>query len=85
MNKEIALGKEAKDKVTGFKGILVGKADYLFGCTQYAIKPKVDKQGKPVDNEWFDEGRIEIIGKGIAPAAVRVKKNGGPNTDAPKI
>ena len=85
MNKEIKLGKEAKDKVTGFKGIIIGKADYLYGCTQYALKPKVDKSGKPMDTEWFDDGRIEIIGQGVAPKEVRGTKNGGPNEDAPKI
>ena len=34
------LGKKAKDKITGFEGIIVGKIIYLFGCNQYGIAPK---------------------------------------------
>ena len=85
MVKEIKLGVEAKDKVTGFKGTIIGKAEYLYGCIQYALKPKVDKEGKPVDSCWFDEGRIEIIGKGITAEEVAGEKDGGPNEDAPRI
>lgn len=79
------LGKEAKDKITGFTGIITGKVIYLFGCNQYGITPKVDKKDcKTGSTEWFDEGRIEIIGKGVIPEEVKVKKNGGPNRDCPK-
>ena len=79
----IELGREAKDKITGFKGILIGKAEYLFGCTQYCIVPKVSKDNTKNGGLWFDEGRLEIIGNGILPKEVRVKKNGGPNMDSP--
>jgi hypothetical protein len=77
------LGKEAKDKVTGFEGIIIGKITYLYGCNQYGISPKA-KDGKVLDTNWFDEGRIEIIGNGIKPEEVRVEKNGGDNRDCPK-
>ena len=76
------LGKEAKDKITGFKGIIVGRVEYLFGCNQYGIAPKsIGTDGKLNDTNYFDEGRIEIIGKGILPKEVRVEKNGGENID----
>lgn len=78
------IGKEAKDKITGFKGIIIGRADYLFGCSQYGLSPKIDKEGKVGVVNWFDEGRVEIIGKGIDPKEVKADKNGGPNSDAPK-
>ena len=26
------LGKRAKDKITGFEGVIIGKTTYLFGC-----------------------------------------------------
>jgi len=77
------LGKEAKDKITGFDGIIIGKINYLFGCSQYGISPKcVD--GKVNGTEWFDEGRVEVIGNGIAPKEVKVEKNGGVNRDCPR-
>lgn len=77
------LGKEAKDKVTDFSGIIVSKVEYLFGCNQYGIAPK-SVDGKIGETYYFDEGRIEITGNGIAPEEVRVEKNGGINRDCPK-
>lgn len=56
------LGIEAKDKVTGFKGIIVGRADYLTGCSQYALQPKIEKDTWK-ENKWFDENRLDIVGK----------------------
>ena len=79
----IRLGFKAKDKITGFEGILIGKASYLYGCDQYAITPPV-RDGKTVDTQWFDEGRVEIIGSGILPEEVQVEKPGGPNRDCPR-
>lgn len=77
------LGKKGRDKITGFEGIITGKAIYLYGCSQYNLVPPA-KDGVIGSTEWFDEGRIEIIGEGVAPEDVRVEKNGGPNRDAPK-
>ena len=80
----IKLGQEAKDKITGFKGILIGKIEYLTGCDQYGITPKSKGGQKSTGTEWFDEGRIEVIGTGVLPEEVKTKKNGGPNRDAPR-
>ena len=76
------LGKRAKDKITGFEGVIVGKTSYLFGCDVYGITPE-SKEGKLNDTCWFDEGRVEILGDGIDPAEVRVNKNGGMGMHAP--
>lgn len=78
------LGKKAKDKITGFTGIIIGKITYLFGCDQYGIAPTIGKDGKPGETNWFDEGRIQIIGKGVDPKSVKVAKPGGINRDAPR-
>jgi len=79
----INLGQRGRDKVTGFEGILTGRAEYLYGCMQYCLVPPA-KDGKCGDSQWFDEGRIEVIGAGINPEDVQVEKNGGPNRDAPR-
>ena len=79
------LGKKAKDKVTGITGIIIGKANYLFGCAQYAISTQVDKPGETSVTRWFDEGRVKIVGAGIKPSSVKARKNGGLNEDAPSI
>jgi len=77
------LGKQAKDKITGFEGIITGKALYLYGCTQYGLAAPM-KDGKIANAEWFDEGRIEITGHGISAIEVQGEKPGGPNRDCPK-
>lgn len=78
------LGKKAKDKITGFTGIITSKINYITGCDQYGLTPAVSKEGKIGDSQWFDENRIKIIGKGVSIASVRGKINGGPNRDCPK-
>lgn len=85
MRFKFKLGAEAEDKVTGFKGIIVGRIEYLYGCTQYGIKPQELHNKETIDVTYFDEGRIKIIGKGIHAKEVTVKEKGCENhSDAPK-
>ena len=77
------LGKEAKDKITGFTGIITCKINYLYGCTQYGLTPMVDKDGKYPDTKWFDEGRLEIIGEGVNVKDVQTKNPGCENNEHP--
>jgi hypothetical protein len=79
----IKLGLKAKDKITGFEGILTGSATYLYGCDQYCVVPPVNEKGEIGQAQWFDEGRIEVTGKGVTPEEVQVEKPGGPNRDCP--
>lgn len=80
----IKLGVKAKDKVTGFEGIVTSKIDYLTGCTQYGITPPV-KDGKTGDTEYFDYRRLDVTGNGVTVEQVADTKNpGGPNRDAPR-
>lgn len=86
MHDEI-LGKLGRDKITGFEGIIIGVAYYLFGCAQYGLAPQTfnKESGKRADTEWFDEGRIEIIAEGIIAQEVSVEEPGADfNKDSPK-
>ncbi len=81
------LGKKAKDKITNFEGIIIGKISYLFGCDQYGIAGQNydAKEQKRAPTEWFDEGRVEILGDGIAASEVQVEKPGADfNFDTPR-
>lgn len=51
----IELGLKARDKITGFEGVITGRAQYLTGCDQYVLVPPV-KDGQVQKSEWFDEG-----------------------------
>ena len=58
------LGLMAQDSVTGFKGILVSKHEYLNGCVQYNLEGKSKAGDKPV-SFYVDEAQVKIIGKGV--------------------
>lgn len=70
------LGNTAKDKITGFEGILTARCEFLTGCNRYCIQPTTLKDGVPFDSIYFDEGQIEIIGVGISPSDVQGEENG---------
>jgi hypothetical protein len=74
----IELGNKAKDKITGFEGVLTARSQYITGCDQYAITAESEKKGQEPVICWFDEGRIEILAESIAPEDVQGEKNGGP-------
>lgn len=55
------LGKPARDKVTGFQGVITSLSFDLYGCVQAVITPAVDKEGKPQEGSWMDVTRLEIL------------------------
>ncbi len=82
----LELGQEAKDKITGFEGILTARYQYITGCDQYQISAQgLDKEGKLKEIFSFDEGRIEILGKGVDIKEVQTGKPGGPQRQSVHI
>lgn len=75
------LGKRAKDKITGFEGLLTARCEFLTGCNRYCIQPTELRDGKPVDSIYFDESQVEIIGEGVSPYEVTGEKNGNCSQD----
>jgi hypothetical protein len=53
------LGLEAKDRVTGFNGVIASVTFDLYGCVQAIVTPPVDKDGKTREGNWFDIKRLE--------------------------
>jgi hypothetical protein len=70
------LGKRAKDKITGFAGVITSRCEFLTGCNRYCIQPTKLEGGKPIESIYFDEDQIEIIGNGISSKSVTGKKKG---------
>lgn len=68
------LGVEIEAKVTKLKGIIVARAENLYGCNRYHIQPKVGKEMKVPDGWWIDEDDISVIGKGVV---AKPKDTGG--------
>lgn len=53
-------GVYVEHQVTGFKGVITARADYLTGCNQYLVTPPVDKEGKIVESMWVDEYALKV-------------------------
>jgi hypothetical protein len=54
-------GQTLRDVVTGFVGVATGRVEYLTGCTQFLLNPKVDDKNTPGEGRWFDEDRLEVL------------------------
>lgn len=70
------LGDKAKDRITGFTGIIIARTQWLTNCNTYALKYTKLHENKPMDAQWFDEPNIEIVKK--KEALEPKKKTGGP-------
>lgn len=72
----IKLGDKARDKVTGFTGIVFVRSEYLSGCTRVGLQPPVDKEGKVPESQHFDEPMLELVKAAIIPP--QPTADGGP-------
>lgn len=51
-----------KDRVSGYKGQVMGITFYETGCTHYGLAPlKVKDDGSVATWEWFDESRMVFV------------------------
>jgi hypothetical protein len=58
----VELGREYKDKITGFKGVAIGFVQYISGCNQGLLAPSVGEDGAMKDAQWIDEQRLTPVG-----------------------
>lgn len=77
----IDLGDKAKDRVSGFAGIVTAVYRYLNGCRRVQIDPDyLDKDGKTIDGKVFDIEQLELVSAGVIPV---MSQTGGPMDDPP--
>ena len=68
----VALGDKVRDKLTPLEGVVTGIADYL-GCKTVLVRPnKLNDKGEPVDAQWMDEERVEVIEAGFVKRQVQM-------------
>jgi len=79
----IELGDEVIDKITGFKGIVVAKTEYINGCIQYEVQPKIDKDGKIPESTNIDKETIELVVP--KKKIIQRSKFGGPMRSPPRM
>lgn len=78
----VQLGDEALDTVSGFRGVCVARTEWLNGCWRMTLQPRaLDKDGKPMEAQTFDDFQLEVTGPKAQPAGS--KTTGGPR-DAPQ-
>lgn len=78
-----AHGDEVEDKVTGYKGIVIGLTSWLFGCKRITVQSQERKDHQPVSALVFDEGTLRLVrARVIEIDPVQVASNpGGPDED----
>lgn len=57
----VSVGQTVKDVITGYEGVVVSRHEYLHGCTRLTVQTREMKDGKPIDEEVFDEQRVQIL------------------------
>lgn len=79
---QLELGALVKDKVTGFKGKIIARTEWLYGCRRYTVQPEgINKEGKLFDTANFDEDSLEVVKSGVSGT---VKDSGGPQPNVPR-
>lgn len=77
----IDLGDLAKDTITGYQGIVIGKTEWLHGCTRLILQAQTLHEGKPIDAITVDEPQCEVI---TSAAYTGSHDTGGPHGADPK-
>jgi len=74
------LGDEVKDDITGFKGVIEYRMQWLTNCNAYGVLPSgLDPHGKPKERQQFDEPRLKLL----KPKVVKEVRHTGGCKDMP--
>ena len=82
MNKEIELGDKVRCIHTGFEGTAICKSEFINGCVQWAILPKINKTSKTSkenimpEEVGIDSQSLEVVLK--KKVKMIKKETGGP-------
>lgn len=76
---KLKLGDEAKDRITGFQGIVVAVTEWISGCTRTTLQPPMGKDGKMPEGQTFDEPMLELVKS--SKVKVGPKDTGGPRPE----
>jgi len=68
--KEIVLGCEAQDLVSGFRGIVACRFEHMNGNTQYTLQPPMKKGATDTPKpRGFDGHMLKYVGAGVSASA----------------
>lgn len=66
----IKIGSLARDKISGFTGIVGARTQWINGCRRVLIEPKSLKDdGSVLEGVWFDIQMVEVVSEdtGLIP------------------
>lgn len=78
----VTLGCIARDKLTGFTGVVVAETKWLNGCLRWLIQSQTLKDGKTVD-ESFDAQQVEYVKDGPVMPPPAAKEPDAPAPSRP--
>jgi hypothetical protein len=74
---DLKLGDTVRDSITGFEGVIIGRAKFLATNDRIGVQPKsLNKEGQPQAQNWFDAAQLELVSKLEPPAPKETR--GGP-------
>ncbi|HLW67875.1 MAG TPA: hypothetical protein VKS79_21330 [Gemmataceae bacterium] len=80
---EFKPGDRARDKISGFEGVVTGVHKWINGCTTISVqKETLDKDGLPLKSQSFDAPQCELV---EASAPVPEKPSGGPHDQPERV
>jgi len=62
---DIAIGREVRDRASGFVGMITARHDMINGCTHWSIRPKVDAKNEMAKQWRMDGFTLEVTGPGM--------------------
>lgn len=61
MAQKLKFGDIAKDKITGFTGVVIARTMWINNCDRLTLQPREVKDGKPIGCAGFDEPNLEFV------------------------
>ena len=80
----VRLGQKVRDRISGFAGVVTGRAQYISGCAQALVAPTVTADGAFRNSEWFDEQRLEATHPEERPIELDNSETPGCDRQAPR-
>ena len=74
---EIKLGDKVRCKHTGFIGTATSKTEFINGCIQYDVVPKVGKDNKILEGVSIDSQSLEVVDKPKKKKVIKKERTGG--------
>ena len=78
------LGQELRDKISGYQGVCMVRAEYSTGCMHYGVLTRTrDKDGNERPWKWEDESRWEAVEAPLPERSWLKRRTSGPCPSGP--